>query len=142
MKKILSFVIIVILSSYNFIFSQDKFLEYNKNIQGTWKVDSMDMGSANIPADYMALVKQRLPAMIAAIEIKFLPNKKYFKKGINSNSEGSWDISADAKYILIREGDTAKFSKTKIIFLNEDKLIMAPVEDKAVNNKVYLYKVK
>lgn len=140
-RKIL-LVTIVMLVITGSVFSQNLKSQYTKNIVGTWKVDSLDIGSFNLSPQYEALLRDKMPEIIAMTEVKFTSGKKYHKKGFEGETEGTWDISKDGAYILVKLNGESKVTRTKIVMLTEDKMIMAPDDENAVNSKAYLYKVK
>lgn len=121
---------------------QDIKSEYTNLIIGTWKLDSIDMGSFNLSPEYAEIVKQKLPEIIAMTEVEFAKRKKYYKKGFDGEVQGKWSISNDGAFVLIvLDGETA-VTKTKILELTEDKLIIAPDNDESANSKAYMYRVK
>ncbi|MDD2634379.1 MAG: lipocalin family protein [Bacteroidales bacterium] len=116
--------------------------EYAKMLKGTWKVDSMDIGNFNLSPEYEAIVRQKLPDIIAKTEVQFKSGNKYYKKGFEGEREGTWSISDNGHFILVKLKGDSKISKTKIIELNDTKLILAPEETSSANSKAYMYKVK
>lgn len=116
--------------------------QYSEMIVGTWKIDSLEIGNYKLSPEYEALVRQKLPEIIESTEVVFSKNKKYTKKGIEGVKTGTWDISSDAKYVLVKLDGETKVSKTVIVQLNDNKLIMAPDDPNSVNSKVYMYKSK
>jgi hypothetical protein len=115
---------------------------YSKMIVGTWKVDSLELGSLQLSPEYEKLIKERMPEIIAMTEVRFSANKKYYKKGMEGVTEGTWSISKDGQYVLVKAQGESEVSKTKIVSLTNDKMIMAPDDPNAVNSKAYMYKVK
>ncbi|HOZ29827.1 MAG TPA: lipocalin family protein [Bacteroidales bacterium] len=141
MKQII-LIIATIIISYGNIFSQNLKSEYTKMIVGTWKVDSLEIGSFNLSPQYEEMIRQKMPEIIAMTEVRFMSNKKYFKQGFEGTTEGRWDISQDGQFIIVKSNNSSDVSRTKIVSLTNDKLIMAPDDENSVNSKAYLYKVQ
>jgi hypothetical protein len=116
--------------------------EYTKMLQGTWKVDSLEIGSFNLSPEYEEIVRQKMPEIIAMTEVQFSARKKYYKRGFEGETEGNWEVSKDGEFIIVKQKNEAKLSKTRIIKITEDKLIIAPEDPSSANSKAYLYKVK
>lgn len=116
--------------------------EYTKLIQGTWKVDSLEIGSFNLSPEYEEIVRQKMPEIIAMTEVQFNSRKKYLKKGFEGTKEGTWSISDDGEFVLVKLNGETKVSKTRIIKLTDDKMILAPEDANSANSKAYMYKVK
>ncbi len=142
MKKKLLLITTILLIVCGTTFSQNVKTQYVKDIVGTWKVDSLDIGSFNLSPQYEVILREKMPEIIAQTEVIFTDNKKYFKQGFEGKTQGSWDISKDGAYILVKLDGEAKVTRTKIVKLTSDKMIMAPDDENAVNSKAYLYKVK
>jgi hypothetical protein len=115
---------------------------YSKMIVGTWKVDSLELGSLKLSPEYEKMIREKMPEIIAMTEVKFSSNKKYYKKGMEGVTEGTWSISKDGQYVLVKFQGETEVTKTKIVSLTNEKLIMAPDDPNAVNSKAYMYKVK
>ena len=142
MKKFIAvFLTILAISSGN-LFSQNLKSEYSQKIVGTWKVDSLEIGSFNLSPQYEEIVRQKMPGIIAMTEVRFMSNKKYFKQGFEGTTEGRWEISKDGQFIIVKTEGSSEVSRTKIVSLTNEKLIMAPDDENAVNSKAYLYKVQ
>ncbi len=116
--------------------------EYAKMLKGTWKVDSMDIGNFNLSPEYEEIVRQKLPEIIAKTEVQFKSGNKYYKKGFEGEREGTWSISDNGQFILVKLNGDSKISKTKIIELSDTKLILAPEDPNSANSKAYMYKAK
>ncbi|MBN2777667.1 MAG: lipocalin family protein [Bacteroidales bacterium] len=116
--------------------------EYTKLIQGTWKVDSLEIGSFNLSPEYEEIVRQKMPEIIAMTEVQFNSRKKYLKKGFEGTKEGTWSISDDGQFVLVKLNGETKVSKTRIIKLTDEKMILAPEEANSANSKAYMYKAK
>jgi RNA-binding protein YlmH len=116
--------------------------EYTKLIQGTWKVDSLEIGSFNLSPEYEEIVRQKMPEIIAMTEVQFNSRKKYLKKGFEGTKEGTWSISDDGEFVLVKLNGETKVSKTRIIKLTDEKMILAPEDANSANSKAYMYKVK
>lgn len=138
----LSLITIIILFAVVNVFSQDLKTLNTKQIVGVWKVDSLEIGSFNLSPQYEAIVRDKMPEIIAMTEIKFLANKKYSKKGFDGTSEGNWSISKDGTQVLIKLDGSNDVSITKIIKLTDKKLVIAPDNENSANSKAYLYKVE
>lgn len=133
---------IILLMITGAAFSQDLQASYTKMIVGTWKVDSLELGNLKLSPEYQKIVKEKMAEIIATTEVKFSSNKKYLKKGMEGTTEGIWSISKDGQHILIKTNGKSEVSKSIIISITNDKLIMAPDDPNAVNSKAYMYKVK
>ncbi|HNQ69016.1 MAG TPA: lipocalin family protein [Bacteroidales bacterium] len=142
MKKAVLIISTILLISCGNLISQNLRSEYTQKIVGTWKVDSLEIGSFNLSPQYEEIVRQKMPEIIAMTEVKFMSNKKYYKQGFEGTTEGHWDISKDGQYIIVKSDGSSEVSRTKIISLTNDKLIMAPDDENSVNSKAYLYKVQ
>ncbi|MDD3739764.1 MAG: lipocalin family protein [Bacteroidales bacterium] len=142
MKKVVLIISTILLISTGNLISQNLRSEYTQKIVGTWKVDSLEIGSFNLSPQYEEIVRQKMPEIIAMTEVRFMSNKKYFKQGFEGTTEGHWDISKDGQYIIVKSDGSSEVSRTKIISLTNDKLIMAPDDENAANSKAYLYKVQ
>ncbi|MDD4150692.1 MAG: lipocalin family protein [Bacteroidales bacterium] len=116
--------------------------EYSKMLKGTWKVDSLDISSINLSPEYEEIVRQKMPEIIAITEVQFKSGNKYYKKGFEGEREGTWSVSDNGEFILLKLNGDSKISKTRIVKLTEDKLILAPEEPSSVNSKAYMYKAK
>jgi hypothetical protein len=123
-------------------FSQSRNLkaEYTKLIVGTWKVDSLEIGSFNLSPEYQEIVKQKLPEIIANTEVVFKANKDYSKKGFEGSTSGKWEISKDGDYVLVKLDGSGTVSRTKIISLTSTKMVMAPDDENSANSRAFLYK--
>lgn len=122
------------------VFSQNLQKKYSELIIGTWKIDSLDINSYKLSPEYETLVRQKMPEFIEHIEIQFLKNNIYHKKGNEGEKKGTWSISEDGKYVLVKIDGETKVSKTAIVKLTEDKLIIAPENPNSINSHAYLYK--
>ncbi len=116
--------------------------EYAKMLQGTWKVDSLEIGSLNLSPEYEEIIRQKLPEIIAITEVQFKSHKKYYKRGFEGEKEGNWDVSADGEFILLKLNGESKVSKTRIVSITDDKLIIAPEDPNSANSRAYMYKTK
>lgn len=141
MKKIKYLLIAVSILVSASAFSQNIKSDYEKKILGSWKVDSLDIGSFNLSPEYAEIVKEKLPQIIAMTQVEFGKKKKYHKTGFDGETKGTWSISKDGAFVLIKLDGESKVSKTKIIKLTDDKLIIAPDNEESANSKAYMYKV-
>ncbi len=123
------------------LFSQNQKKDFEKFIVGKWKVDSLEIGNFNLAPQYEAIIKEKLPQIIESTEVIFYPNKKYYKKGFEGTTEGTWTMSKDGQYISVKIKGKDKEDRTKVILLTNNKLILAPDDENAVNSKAYMYKV-
>lgn len=140
LKAFITVIILLIITGS--AFAQDKQASYTKMIVGTWKVDSLELGSLKLSAEYEKIVKDKMVEIIATTEVKFSSNKKYLKKGMEGTTEGTWSISKDGQYVLIKQNGKADISKSVIVSITDEKLIMAPDDPNSANSKAYMYKVK
>jgi len=140
-RKFFLIAVIVMLTGLS-AHSQNLKADYTKKIVGTWKVDSLEIGNFNLSPEYEAIIKQKMPEIIAMTEVRFNSNKKYYKQGMEGTTEGTWEISKDGVYVLVKLNGESTISRTKIITLTDSKLIMSPDDENATNSKAYLYKVK
>jgi len=138
-KSFLALVVLVFLSTIAFS-QQNVKKDYIKLLQGTWKVDSLEIGSFNLSPQYEEIVRQKMPEIIANTEVQFNPRKRYYKRGFEGETEGTWDVSDDGKYILVKLNGESGITKTKIVSISEDKLVIAPDDPKSANSRAYMYK--
>lgn len=142
MKKIILITSAIMLICFANLYSQNLKTEYTQKIVGTWKVDSLEIGNFNLSPQYEEIVRQKMPEIIAMTEVRFMSNKKYFKQGFEGTTEGHWDISKDGQFIIVKTDGSSDVTRTKIVLLTNDKLIMAPDNEDSANSKAYLYKVQ
>lgn len=142
MKKIKYILIVACILVSASAFSQNTKDECEKMIEGTWKVDSLDIGSFNLSPQYAEIVKQKLPEIIESTEVVFGKRKKYKKTGFEGETTGTWSISKDGAYVLVKLDGDSKVTKTKIVKLTDEKLIIAPDNEDSANSRAYMYKVK
>ncbi len=140
-KKFLFGTIVLLMISAS-AFTQNLKSDYSKKIVGTWKVDSLEIGNFNLSPQYEAMLREKMPEIIAMTEVRFTSNKKYYKQGFEGTTEGTWDISKDGTYVLVKLNGESNVTRTKIVSLTDTKLIMAPDDENAANSKAYLYKVQ
>ncbi len=114
--------------------------KYTNLLEGTWLVDSLELGDLNLTPEYRKIVQEKLREVIDKTQIQFNPGQKYHKDGVKISEDGTWSVSPDGKYIIIKLEGSSERSKSKIIEISEKKLIIAPENPESTNSKVYLYK--
>ncbi|PLX07140.1 MAG: hypothetical protein C0596_12150 [Marinilabiliales bacterium] len=138
-RKTLALLALIFVSTL--AFSQNLKKDYIKMLEGTWKVDSLEIGSFNLSPEYEEIVRQKMPEIIAMTEVQFKSRKRYYKKGFEGETEGTWDVSNDGKFILVKINGESKITKTRIIEISDEKLIIAPEDPNSANSRAFMYKV-
>lgn len=101
LKAFITVIILLIITGS--AFAQDKQASYTKMIVGTWKVDSLELGSLKLSAEYEKIVKDKMVEIIATTEVKFSSNKKYLKK--------VWKVQPKVHGASLKMGNTYLLSK-------------------------------
>lgn len=114
--------------------------KYTEFLIGKWKLDTVQINTADIPKEFIPLLKERVVKMQKTAEFIFTEDNIYRTKGIGQNIPGVWRISEEGEYILIKLDTRDVEEKTKIVEISEDRLIMAPTEGESSNSTFTLYK--
>lgn len=143
MKKI--YTVLILISIVFFAISTysqnaNKQVENTKMLIGTWKLDTMKFENFEFPEEYLPLVQERYQQMKDSTLFIFNEDRTYFSSGVNAESHGTWRITSDGKYILVRIKGSEKEEKSKIKSISNSKLIMIPMQESASNSEFILKK--
>lgn len=140
--KLILFVILTTLS-YSVLSQQaNKQVEYSKMLIGTWKLDTMKFENFSFPEEYLPIIQERYQQMKDSSIFVFNEDRTYFSRGVNSHTKGSWRITGDGKYILVRIEGKDREERSQIKSISNEKLIMIPMQESASNSKFILKKAE
>ena len=140
MKK-LFFLTIILLTTVILFAQEDNLIEnYNNYLVGTWRLDTMEIKGAEIPPEYLPIIIEQYNKMKEKSRFIFDNDFKYTSIGTQSTKNGTWRISDDSRFILVKIDGNENEEKSRIIKLSSDSLIMAPTNQNSSNSTIYLYK--
>jgi hypothetical protein len=140
MKK-LFFLTIILLTTVILFAQEDNLTEnYNNYLVGTWRLDTMEIKGAEIPPEYLPIIIEQYNKMKEKSRFIFDNDFKYTSIGTQTTKNGTWRISDDSRFILVKIEGSENEEKSRIIKLTSDSLVMAPTNQNSSNSTIYLYK--
>lgn len=109
---------------------------------GIWRVDTIVMKNMQDLGEYYDLYLEKYKELKEKTSFEFNKDKTYIKNGLRGlQKKGIWRMSSDGKRIIVKMEATNKDEESRVIRIDKDTLIIAPLEESS-NSKVVLYKVK
>lgn len=110
-------------------------------LQGTWMIDTMYI-DFDMSEEMFVLYQEKFETIKAETSFVFNADSTYTKNSNQAPRHGRWRISPNGNMIIIQFKDSDEISRTLIDQLDENHLVMIPVDQSAQNSRVELVKVQ